>query len=74
MQFLTSKHLIAMLKISRRKFEYMVQACELPPHIKVGRSRRWGTLEINAWLASRMDEARDARKAALDAKAEDSAP
>lgn len=53
---LSAQEVAALLRVSLRKFEQMVKASEAPPHIRLGRLRRWPVEEVNEWMDERLRE------------------
>ena len=51
-KLLRAGDLVALLGVSLRKLEQMIARGELPPHIKLGRTRRWRADHIEQWLDS----------------------
>ncbi len=47
---LSAQEVAALLKVSLRKFEQMVKDGKAPPHIRLGRLRRWPVEEVNEWM------------------------
>jgi excisionase family DNA binding protein len=52
-QLLTADDVAKLLKVSRRKFEYMVKGGEAPPFIRLGKLRRWEPTAVKTWLQKR---------------------
>lgn len=53
---LSAQEVADLLKVSLRKFEQMVKAGEAPPHIRLGRLRRWPVEEVSEWMDERLRE------------------
>lgn len=49
-RLLTADEVTAMLGVSRRTFETMIAKNKAPPHIKIGRLRRWRHPDVEAWV------------------------
>lgn len=49
-KLLGARDLATLLGISLRKLEQIIERGELPPHIKLGRSRKWRDDHIEQWL------------------------
>jgi excisionase family DNA binding protein len=47
---LSAQEVAELLKVSLRKYEQMVKAGEAPPHIRLGRLRRWPVDEVTEWM------------------------
>ncbi len=41
----------------RRTVERLLAARELPPPVRIGRSRRWSGEQIDAWISARVERA-----------------
>jgi excisionase family DNA binding protein len=59
---LSADEVRAVLRISRRTFDLMVSRGEAPPHLAVGRQRRWREADVSAWIDSHMLGTRDVSK------------
>lgn len=57
---LSAQEMADLLKVSLRKFEQMVKAGDAPPHIRLGRLRRWPVEAVNEWLEERLRESAEA--------------
>ena len=55
--YLNVKHLKEALGISRAGLNTLIKSGEFPAGIKIGRSRKWGLSEVQAWIASKKQEA-----------------
>jgi len=47
---LTAQQVAALLAVSLRRFEQMVASGLAPPHVRVGRLRRWHQADVKAWM------------------------
>lgn len=52
-KLLRTRDLVTLLGVSLRKLEQMIARGELPPHIKLGRTRRWRADHMEEWLDSK---------------------
>lgn len=50
LELLGARNLAALLGVSLRKLEQMIARGEVPPYIKLGRTRRWRADHIEQWL------------------------
>lgn len=50
MKLLGAKELAALLGVSLRKLEQMIELGELPAHVKFGRTRKWQSEHVQRWL------------------------
>lgn len=51
-RLLGAKELAALLGISLRKLEQMIEHGELPAYAKIGRTRKWRDDHVQQWLES----------------------
>jgi excisionase family DNA binding protein len=52
----------SMLGVSRRTFEAIVARKEAPPHLMIGRQRRWRRSDVAGWIDSLAEEASERRR------------
>lgn len=51
-ELLTATDVAAFLRVSLRTFNRLHLAGEGPPHLRIGRQRRWRRSDVEAWIAS----------------------
>lgn len=49
-KLLGAKELAALLGVSPRKLEQMIERGDLPAHVKFGRTRKWQAKHVQQWL------------------------
>jgi predicted DNA-binding transcriptional regulator AlpA len=54
---------VALLKISRRKFDTMLKEGVAPPYIQMGGVRRWRQQDIARWLDQKLQTNDEGKKA-----------
>ena len=59
---LSADEVRAMLRVSRRTFESIVARNEAPPHLLIGRQRRWRQGDVTGWIDSLANDASERRR------------
>ena len=47
---ITAKEVSALLGISARMLEYLISTDAAPPHLRIGRLRRWQRADVKTWV------------------------
>lgn len=73
-KLLGTKDLAALLGISLRKLEQMIERGELPAHVRLGRTRKWKEDHVQQWLDGMFTEKQQCQSLTTRPTAQNAAP